>query len=126
CPLAAARRLAAGPLLLLRCFLSSRRRHTRFSRDWSSDVCSSDLTSAPDSLAARARSSIQPPQPLSSWRLSTTCAPRLSNEAFTRSEERRVGEEGRYGWSAATLRRHTKKAGGQPAPVRAMAEDADT
>src|SRR5690606_41134160 len=23
---------------------SSRRRHTRFSRDWSSDVCSSDLT----------------------------------------------------------------------------------
>src|SRR5690606_40952424 len=26
-------------------FFSSRRRHTRFSRDWSSDVCSSDLTS---------------------------------------------------------------------------------
>src|SRR5687768_9596217 len=25
-------------------FLSSRRRHTRCSRDWSSDVCSSDLT----------------------------------------------------------------------------------
>src|SRR6266511_3102726 len=24
-------------------FVSSRRRHTRFSRDWSSDVCSSDL-----------------------------------------------------------------------------------
>src|SRR5690606_41071116 len=30
-------------------FFSSRRRHTRFSRDWSSDVCSSDL-----SLASRA------------------------------------------------------------------------
>src|SRR5215475_10161709 len=30
---------------LLSClvFFSSRRRHTRFSRDWSSDVCSSDL-----------------------------------------------------------------------------------
>src|SRR5690606_41102937 len=27
---------------------SSRRRHTRFSRDWSSDVCSSDLTTNPD------------------------------------------------------------------------------
>src|SRR5690606_40333242 len=27
----------------LRFFFSSRRRHTRFSRDWSSDVCSSDL-----------------------------------------------------------------------------------
>src|SRR5690606_20890901 len=27
-------------------FFSSRRRHTRFSRDWSSDVCSSDLIAA--------------------------------------------------------------------------------
>src|SRR5215475_15142896 len=27
-------------------FFSSRRRHTRFSRDWSSDVCSSDLLAA--------------------------------------------------------------------------------
>src|SRR5690606_24095689 len=29
--------------LSLSCFVSGRRRHTRFSRDWSSDVCSSDL-----------------------------------------------------------------------------------
>src|SRR5436309_10663080 len=29
----------------LQFFFSSRRRHTRFSRDWSSDVCSSDLVS---------------------------------------------------------------------------------
>src|SRR5690606_33049572 len=29
--------------LVLMFFFSSRRRHTRFSRDWSSDVCSSDL-----------------------------------------------------------------------------------
>src|SRR5690606_40443174 len=28
-------------------FFSSRRRHTRFSRDWSSDVCSSDLNTMP-------------------------------------------------------------------------------
>src|SRR5690606_20367115 len=28
-------------------FFSSRRRHTRFSRDWSSDVCSSDLPAQP-------------------------------------------------------------------------------
>src|SRR5690606_40016604 len=28
-------------------FFSSRRRHTRFSRDWSSDVCSSDLSEQP-------------------------------------------------------------------------------
>src|SRR5207302_7011415 len=29
-------------------FFSSRRRHTRFSRDWSSDVCSSDLETVSD------------------------------------------------------------------------------
>src|SRR6266436_1659263 len=29
--------------MTLVCFFSSRRRHTRCSRDWSSDVCSSDL-----------------------------------------------------------------------------------
>src|SRR5690606_40795117 len=34
-------RLDVGHLLFF--FFSSRRRHTRFSRDWSSDVCSSDL-----------------------------------------------------------------------------------
>src|SRR5690606_41042262 len=28
-------------------FFSSSRRHTRFSRDWSSDVCSSDLAAEP-------------------------------------------------------------------------------
>src|SRR5690606_41141081 len=33
-------------------FVSSRRRHTRFSRDWSSDVCSSDLAvQADDGIA---------------------------------------------------------------------------
>src|SRR5690606_39370816 len=31
------------PISFLFFFFSSRRRHTRFSRDWSSDVCSSDL-----------------------------------------------------------------------------------
>src|SRR5699024_12034228 len=30
------------------CFFSSRRRHTRSKRDWSSDVCSSDLCTAAD------------------------------------------------------------------------------
>src|SRR6266511_1885288 len=36
-------------------FFSSRRRHTRFSRDWSSDVCSSDLSySRPGSAQSRA------------------------------------------------------------------------
>src|SRR5690606_40961075 len=31
------------PLNVCNFFFSSRRRHTSFSRDWSSDVCSSDL-----------------------------------------------------------------------------------
>src|SRR5690606_41187006 len=35
--------LYRSPSLLFYFFFSSRRRHTRFSRDWSSDVCSSDL-----------------------------------------------------------------------------------
>src|SRR5215475_15544189 len=34
-------------------FFSSRRRHTRFSRDWSSDVCSSDLLDAIKQKPAR-------------------------------------------------------------------------
>src|SRR5690606_39820248 len=37
-------------------FFSTRRRHTRFSRHWSSDVCSSDLPSATLSEPVRVRS----------------------------------------------------------------------
>src|SRR5690606_40673519 len=33
-------------------FFSSRRRHTRFSRDWSSDVCSSDLRALAERILA--------------------------------------------------------------------------
>src|SRR3989442_12011130 len=41
-------------------FFSSRRRHTRCGRDWSSDVCSSDLCAArrwplPSTISTRAR-----------------------------------------------------------------------
>src|SRR5256886_16852415 len=42
-------------------FFSSRRRHTRFDCDWSSDVCSSDLaTSGADTLGAGSRSASGP------------------------------------------------------------------
>src|SRR2546429_2985350 len=37
-------------------FFSSRRRHTRCSRDWSSDVCSSDLLPARTPVQTKARS----------------------------------------------------------------------
>src|SRR2546429_10002259 len=48
-------------------FFSSRRRHTRCSRDWSSDVCSSDLTTgtlesleSSDTIADGLRASLSP------------------------------------------------------------------
>src|SRR5690606_40017701 len=43
-------------------FFSSRRRHTRFSRDWSSDVCSSDLIEphGPPARCCANRSTRQP------------------------------------------------------------------
>src|SRR5437868_11771233 len=66
-------------------FFSSRRRHTRSKRDWSSDVCSSDLNPRP-----RARSRI-------STRLQHSLCDRPCASA-RRSEERRVGKECRSRW----------------------------
>src|SRR5690606_40506346 len=40
-------------------FFSSRRRHTSFSRDWSSDVCSSDLSRAVTATADTSRLAIE-------------------------------------------------------------------
>src|SRR2546429_6903609 len=40
-------------MAFLLCFFSSRRRHTRCSRDWSSDVCSSDLRLSRSILALK-------------------------------------------------------------------------
>src|SRR3989442_3779431 len=80
-------------------FFSSRRRHTRCGRDWSSDVCSSDLLEA-HGPAARAgvgtfayEFSWPSPIPL----LGATHA--LELPFVTRSEERRVGKECRSRWS---------------------------
>src|SRR5207248_8522337 len=95
--------------LLFLFFFSSRRRHTRSYGDWSSDVCSSDLqrracassTAAPTaaSKAWRGRSTAagwrtasrtQHRRPPSSSARSSQARPPLQ-----RSEERRVGKEGR-------------------------------
>src|SRR6478672_12256597 len=53
-------------MFLLFFFFSSRRRHTRSDRDWSSDVCSSDLHwhAIPAVLAARAGKHIYCEKPL--------------------------------------------------------------
>src|SRR5690349_25105323 len=75
-------------------FFSSRRRHTRSLRDWSSDVCSSDLLQLFEGHGAWSH-----PQPRTMsleelegrlGDLDTSMLRRL-----TRSEERRVGKEGR-------------------------------
>src|SRR5207247_8471213 len=65
-------------------FFSSRRRHTRSTRDWSSDVCSSDLAGTPCSAATA--SIISP--------YGTAAGVNVGGVATGgRSEERRVGKE---------------------------------
>src|SRR5690625_7812922 len=80
-----------------RFFFSSRTRHTSWPRDWSSDVCSSDLCVA----AAR--------DERASARKSTETGEAAS--AQERSEERRVGKEWRERWGARQ-QRNTKREGG--------------
>src|SRR5204863_788149 len=77
-------------------FFSSRRRHTRSLRDWSSDVCSSDLTWLASSvLLPLGKSSI----PRRTSRLGSSSAMAPSTSKPTRSEERRVGKECRSRWA---------------------------
>src|SRR5262249_60035593 len=86
-------------------FFSSRRRHTRLVSDWSSDVCSSDLplrAAAPhpgggdgatgdgQKVSATASDSVL------AWARRMRRAQTIDHG---RSEERRVGEEGRARWA---------------------------
>src|SRR4029434_11313548 len=64
-------------------FFSSRRRHTRFKCDWSSDVCSSDLSKC---VLACLHASVHTHTP-------------THTHTHIRSEERRVGKECRSRWS---------------------------
>src|SRR5206468_8257335 len=86
--------------LLFVFFFSSRRRHTRSDRDWSSDVCSSDL----DRLEARKRvlADLERAGLVESTKPHKLMQPRSQrSEAVVepRSEERRVGKECRSRWS---------------------------
>src|SRR5205809_7398575 len=72
-------------------FFSSRRRHTRCSRDWSSDVCSSDLAELEAELA-RTRDQLHEAEAENLQRRAKRSRPDLLKG---RSEERRVGKEGR-------------------------------
>src|SRR2546430_12164012 len=80
-------------------FFSSRRRHTRFDCDWSSDVCSSDLT--PFIMFAASGGARMQEGIFSLMQLPrTTLAVQMLREARRpRSEERRVGKECRSRWS---------------------------
>src|SRR2546429_3134357 len=91
-------------------FFSSRRRHTRCSRDWSSDVCSSDLSACHIHLAADHPEGYDRYSPMVSRLLhllvidvlATCVALRIGpalQPALERSEERRVGKECRSRWS---------------------------
>src|SRR2546422_4266617 len=94
-------------------FFSSRRRHTRCSRDWSSDVCSSDL--APTVQVGQTAQLTATPRdaggnPLTgrviTWQSSNGAVAMVNGSGLvtavavgSRSEERRVGKEGRSRWS---------------------------
>src|SRR5688500_19926121 len=81
-------------------FFSSRRRHTILQGDWSSDVCSSDLSSIGMSPSGGHQLYVSPRSPPST-NLPRPPWPSIANVpvAGSRSEERRVGKEGR-GWSS--------------------------
>src|SRR2546421_9406620 len=73
-------------------FFSSRRRHTRSDRDWSSDVCSSDLLIVDGNP-------LQDVRALSSISTVFMKGERVVRTELFRSEERRVGKECRSRWS---------------------------
>src|SRR5256885_7764219 len=93
-------------------FFSSRRRHTRLQGDWSSDVCSSDLTvtnrrrySRRDVMKLQAIQTLTREHHvnLAGVRYILALLKRLQNAGVDppeeRSEERRVGKECRSRWS---------------------------
>src|SRR5690606_40055320 len=88
-------------------FFSSRRRHTRFSRDWSSDVCSSDLLAVAELRTAGAVGDLGVLGALAClaavlglvWLTAWRSGLGFAGLSWLRSEERRVGKECRSGWS---------------------------
>src|SRR5204863_6861391 len=106
-------------------FFSSRRRHTRSLRDWSSDVCSSDLAmftrrnflrsvgtaTAMAGLASFSEGGIE--RIIAATRSTGDASPDklATDEDFwrERSEERRVGKECRCGWWPSHEKRKKRK-----------------
>src|SRR3712207_9500286 len=91
-------------------FFSSRRRHTSYWRDWSSDVYSSDLGPrgvgvCPLSPPERGRQAPCRPHAIGPDPCKLPAPPSLFPGLAARSEERRVGKECRSRWSPY----HSKK-----------------
>src|SRR5699024_12084884 len=78
-------------------FFSSRRRHTRSKRDWSSDVCSSDLDVSKIRIRGLAEAGDKQAQMLMKV---FERHGKMINTILIRSEERRVGKECRSRWAA--------------------------
>src|SRR5699024_11560097 len=95
---------------VLQFFFSSRRRHTRSKRDWSSDVCSSDLatpelTAGPTmartlGLLQKALAPAQGGPDAVAYAAYAEALQAAYRERLKRSEERRVGKE----WRAGSVR----------------------
>src|SRR5690348_18026009 len=84
-------------------FFSSRRRHTRWTGDWSSDVCSSDLDEVEGEVLNRKLLPFGVKQIdfyEQAFRYGEAIWDRTGNPShWARSEERRVGKECRSRWS---------------------------
>src|SRR5437868_13867306 len=99
-------------------FFSSRRRHTRSKRDWSSDVCSSDLWGS--SPATSPTTNAPRPRPSCTWSGSTGIAMPVTR----RSEERRVGKEGGSG-GAPEREKKKESSGGKDGQGRGVVTERD-
>src|SRR5699024_11951381 len=89
--------VSVGSCAQLPLFFSSRRRHTRSKRDWSSDVCSSDLgtTTSTLSSAINQNAFFLSDIPYLFFMFSGRKDSANRKQMQIRSEERRVGKEGR-------------------------------
>src|SRR5439155_4984547 len=82
-----------------RFFFSSRRRHTRWPRDWSSDVCSSDLIARPLILLSSSGTILIHAARQCDFAYLACFRNWASLSRYLRSEERRVGKECISRWS---------------------------
>src|SRR3712207_9281940 len=100
-------------------FFSSRRRHTRYWRDWSSDVCSSDLVLLDEKRVLPVTAYLEGEfgidglymgvlVKLGRRGIEEILEVELTEEERARSEERRVGKECRTRWSPYhSIKKHT-------------------